>query len=82
MGFLRQVYWNGLPFLSPDDLSNPGIKLTSSLFPAWQMDSLPLSQLGRPKQKDTNYIEKLYENIRNSYKGKHEYVEHRGGIDQ
>ena len=46
MGFLRQVYWNGLPFPSLGDLPNPGIELTSSAFPALQMDSLPLSQLG------------------------------------
>lgn len=29
-----------------------------------------------------NYIERLYKHIRNSYKGKHEYVEHRGFIEQ
>ena len=26
MGFPRQAYWNGLPFPSPGDLPNPGIK--------------------------------------------------------
>ena len=45
MGFPRQGYWGGLPFLSPGDLSNPGIGPT---FPAWQLDSLPLSYLGIP----------------------------------
>jgi len=25
MGFPRQEYWNGLPFLTPGDLPNPGI---------------------------------------------------------
>ena len=29
MGFSRQEYWSGLPFLSPGDLPNPGIKLWS-----------------------------------------------------
>ena len=29
MGFPRQEYWNGLPFPSPGDLPNPGIKLVS-----------------------------------------------------
>ena len=29
MGFPRQEYWNGLPFLSPGDLPNPGIKPVS-----------------------------------------------------
>ena len=30
MGFLRQEYWRGLPFPSPGDLPNPGIKPLSS----------------------------------------------------
>ena len=29
MGFLRQDYWNGLPFPSPGDLPEPGIKSTA-----------------------------------------------------
>ena len=45
MGFPNQEYWSGLPFLSPGDLPDPGIKLTS---PALQADSLPLSHLGSP----------------------------------
>ena len=47
MGFSRQEYWTGLPFLSssPGDLSNPGIKFTS---PALQADSLPLSPSESP----------------------------------
>ena len=39
-GFSRQEYWSGLPFFSPRDLSDPRIKPE---FPAWQVDSLPLS---------------------------------------
>ena len=38
MGSSRQEYWSGLPFPSPGDLSNPGIKLWP---PALQADSLP-----------------------------------------
>ena len=45
MEFSRQEYWSGLPFLTPGDLPNPGIKPTS---PALQADSLPLSHLGSP----------------------------------
>ena len=37
-GFPRQEYWSGLPFPSPGDLLNPGIKLRSS---ALQADCLP-----------------------------------------
>ena len=29
MGFPRQVYWSGLPFPSPGDLLDPGIKPVS-----------------------------------------------------
>ena len=36
MGFPRQEYWSGLPFLSPEDLPHPGIKSASA---AWQVDS-------------------------------------------
>ena len=43
MGFPRQEYWSGLPFPSPGDLPDPGIKPAS---PAWQVDSLPLSHQG------------------------------------
>ena len=38
MGFSRQEYWSGLPFPSPGDLSNPGIKPGS---PTLQVDSSP-----------------------------------------
>ena len=43
MGFLRQAYWSGLSFLSPGDLTNPGIEPVSS---ALKVDSLPLSHQG------------------------------------
>ena len=38
MGFSRQEYWRGLPFLSPGDPPDPGIEPGS---PALQADSLP-----------------------------------------
>ena len=38
MGFSRQEYWSGLPFLSPRDLPNPGTEPGS---PALQVDDLP-----------------------------------------
>ena len=49
MGFSRQEYWSGLPFPSPEDLPNPGIKPVSPSSPALQTDSLPLSYLGSPE---------------------------------
>ena len=33
-GFPRQEYWSGLPFPSPGDLPNPGIKPKSLMPPA------------------------------------------------
>ena len=34
MKFSRQEYWSGLPFPSPGDLPNPGIKLVTLMSPA------------------------------------------------
>ena len=45
LGFPRQEYWSGLPFPSPADLLDPGIKLVS---PALQADSLPAEPSGKP----------------------------------
>ena len=45
MGLSRQEYWSGLPFCSPGDLPDPGIKPRS---PALEADSLPSELEGRP----------------------------------
>ena len=45
MGFSRQEYWSGLPFPSPGDLPNPGIKPGS---PALQADTLTSELPGKP----------------------------------
>ena len=47
MGFPRQNYWSRLPFPSPGDLPNQGLKLSPDLL-HWQVDSLPLCHLGSP----------------------------------
>ena len=49
MEFSRQEYWSGLPFLTPGDLPNPGIKPG---FPALQVNFfffffLPTEPLGK-----------------------------------
>ena len=44
MGFSRQGCWSGLPFPSPGDLPNPGIKSRS---PALQADALPSEPPGK-----------------------------------
>ena len=48
LGFSKQEYWSELPFPSPGDLLDPGIKPAS---PALQVDSLPLSHQGSPDYK-------------------------------
>ena len=46
MGFSRQEYWSGLPFHSPGDLPDSGIKPRS---PALQADPLPSEPPGKLK---------------------------------
>jgi len=46
MGFPRQGYWSGLPFLSPGDLPNSGIKLAS---PALADGFFTIDPLGKPQ---------------------------------
>ena len=50
MGFSRQECWSGLPFPSPGDLSDPGIKpVAPTKSSALQTESLPLNYQGSPK---------------------------------
>ena len=44
-GILKEKYQNGLPFLFPGDLPNPGVELMS---PVLQVDSLPSKPPGKP----------------------------------
>jgi len=46
MEFSRQEYWNGLPFSSPGDLTNPGIEPRPS---ALWADSLPSAPPMKPR---------------------------------
>ena len=46
MEFSGQKYWSGLPFPSPGDLPDPGVKPRS---PTVQADSLPTEPPGKPK---------------------------------
>ena len=48
MEFSRPEYWSGLPFPSPEDPPNPGIKHRS---PALQADSLLAEPQGKPNKK-------------------------------
>ena len=44
-GLSQKEYWSGLPCPNLGDLSDPGINLVSSVAPALEVDSLPLSQV-------------------------------------
>ena len=44
MGFSRQEYWSGLPFPSPGDLPDPGIKPRSPALQAEALTSEPPEQ--------------------------------------
>ena len=56
MGFPRQAYWTGLPFSPPGGLPDLGIKPTSPVCPALQVNFLPLSHLGSPLYSHHVYI--------------------------
>ena len=54
--FSRTEYWSGLPFPSPGDLPNPGIKPRS---PALQADSLPAEPPGKPNSSGVSSLSLL-----------------------
>ena len=60
MEFSRQEHWSGLPFPSPGDLHDSGIKPGSAL----QADSLQIEPPGKPQF--TNFLQPIYatENFR------------------
>ena len=53
MGFSRQEYWNGLPFPSPEDLPNPGIKPRSPTLKADALSSEPPGKSSMRREKRT-----------------------------
>ena len=55
MGFSRQEYWSWFPCPPPGDLPHPGIEPVSSVAPALQADSLPLSHGGSPRKGYTGW---------------------------
>ena len=48
MGFSRQEYWSGLPFPTPGDLPDPGIKPMSLVSPALAGGFFTTVPLGKP----------------------------------
>ena len=57
MGFSRQGYWSGLPFPSPEDLPDPGMKPRS---PALQAETLPSEPPGKYSSLHHIYSEGRY----------------------
>ena len=57
--FSRQEYWSGLPFPSPEDLSNPGIEPGS---PVLQANSSPSEIQGSPIFKERSYLKNVESN--------------------
>ena len=55
MGFPREEYWGGLPFPSPGDLPNPGIKLTSPVSPALVGGFFTTAPPGKPRSLVTDH---------------------------
>ena len=56
MEFSRQEHWSGLPFPSPRDLLNPGIKPGSS---ALQLDVLPSGPPGNARGTECGFLPNL-----------------------
>ena len=48
MGFPKLEYWSGLPFPTPGDLLDPGIKLTISASPALTGEFFTAAPPGSP----------------------------------
>ena len=71
MGFSRQEHWSGLPFPSPGDLPNPGIKPRS---PALQADTLTSEPPGK------SYREVYYALVKYSFLITHLFIRFRKGL--
>ena len=55
MGFSRQEYWSGMPFPSPEDLSDSGIEPGSPTLQADTLSSEPPGKL--TKERDNQLLE-------------------------
>ena len=60
MEFSRQEYWNGLPFPSPQDFSNPGTEPRSPTLQADSLWSELLEKLRRGREGDQKCIIRKY----------------------
>ena len=58
IGFPRQEYWSGLPFSTPGDLPDLGIKLTSPASPALAGGFFTTEPPGKPCSQTTSMLRK------------------------
>ena len=69
MDFSRKECWSGLPFLSPEDLPDPGIKPTSFISPALAGRFFTTVPSGRPQRRESeekmSEEEKMPEQVQN-----------------
>ena len=56
MGFPRKEYWNRLPFPTPGDLPNPGIKPASFSSPALAGGLCTMAPLGKPESESQSVV--------------------------
>ena len=63
MEFSRQEYWSGLPFPTPEDLSNPGIEPLSSASPALTGRFFITETPGKPSRIDKHNLNKVNQMI-------------------
>ena len=73
MGFPRQEYWSGLPFLSPGGLPNPGIEPRS---PALQADALPSAPPAKLNIGYTHYLKERIHTLNRMQKNKNKNKKH------
>ena len=52
IGFPRQEYWSGLPFPSPEDLSNPGIEPASPALTSRFFTTEPHTRTERKRERE------------------------------
>ena len=73
-GFSRQEYWNGLPFLPPGDLPDPGVEPTSLMSPALAGEflTLPLGSLQTCLETYVHFEFTCLERIRHGIQGTEE----------
>ena len=73
MEFSKQEYWSGLPFPSPGDLPNPGIK---PRYPSLQADALLSEPPNKYKKKPRCWMMRISSPVTLLYKGCYTGIRH------